>query len=682
MNFSAADLIATVVLLIPLLVAARYRRSSIRHPESHRIIAAAVAVLAVSALLRTYHVLGLFARIDFLSNPIFFRLVFWLGVVTGTSLIAIALYRRYIDIGLNPQQRQSQRRLEFMRKTEQLASVETRLPVLLRTTLNHVAHFFPIRFGAVFLYTDRSRGPSLVSVTDSSTFSREKVSDISFADAPDHGRLCTAPAAGRALIENMPTEIPFPDSVLPVMLGRHVIAVFLFWQKPGRPISTQDWYDLRLALQAVTQQVPRQHPGRSEVLHRRQPDQVPALEPHLEPSQSFAGNVPKIAAWLQSVLPADFISFTVAYDGKSIHRFSIGRDGKGLTEKQADAFTHREFFDCVLKSEQPIVINDLSAKTTLPLDNLLRRSGMNSLLAAAVTSRESAGAVVVAARSFARFTPEDVEMARRMLPHLKGVIIDEFRRYEAAAKQRFLDRLREFLVACNDPLDLSDLFNQAAALLMREARTSMVRISTYESGGSLLQSRALALLRPIEGVTPANGKMILSLMPRHQTVRDTRQSVLINSDQIEHKMTLTERRQLCSARTSSALLVPITIDNKAVGVISLAEMRRRTRFQYSPADAGLAGAVAGALSLAIQLLLARDRARSVSLGRDATDSISTPHPELRGKIRSSLSSILGSVEMIRFREPHPGDNVARFLNIIDRSAQRLCGLFQEETPTG
>ncbi|MEW5993536.1 MAG: GAF domain-containing protein, partial [Candidatus Zixiibacteriota bacterium] len=191
-----------------------------------------------------------------------------------------------------------------------------------------------------------------------------------------------------------------------------------------------------------------------------------------------------------------------------------------------------------------------------------------------------------------------------------------------------------------------------------------------------------ATLRPVQGITPADGTMILSMMPLHCKVRDNNGPVLVNPEEIECKMLLSERRQLCSAHMNSALLVPLTIGEEVMAVISLAELRHWSRSRYTPADLAFVSTVAAALSLAMQAVLS-GRSRGV-LPTGTEDRFADTSPSdmsMRGRVRSSLSSILGSVELIRHRQPVSDRDLDRYLTIIDRSAQRICDLVREKPGT-
>jgi hypothetical protein len=84
------------------------------------------------------------------------------------------------------------------------------------------------------------------------------------------------------------------------------------------------------------------------------------------------------------------------------------------------------------------------------------------------------------------------------------------------------------------------------------------------------------------------------------------------------------------------------------------------------------------LSLAIQLALGKKMKAPSRLEEGSIRPATLPDPVLKGRIRSSLSSILGSVEMIKSHNPNTDASLDRYLSIIDRSAQRINDYFAEK----
>ncbi|MFQ6008722.1 MAG: GAF domain-containing protein, partial [Candidatus Zixiibacteriota bacterium] len=168
---------------------------------------------------------------------------------------------------------------------------------------------------------------------------------------------------------------------------------------------------------------------------------------------------------------------------------------------------------------------------------------------------------------------------------------------------------------------------------------------------------------------------------KHEQVRNTGRVILVNQQNINSKITQAEATQIAIPEIKSALLVPIKVDEEVVGVISLAETRSWNRYQYSESDILLASSVASALSLTIQLGIRDQAITRVRRSHRRLFSNQANDSEVRSRIKSSLASILGSVELIKSHQRSPHRDFDKYLSIIDRSAQKISDYFNEEVTT-
>ncbi|MFQ6116475.1 MAG: GAF domain-containing protein, partial [bacterium] len=391
--------------------------------------------------------------------------------------------------------------------------------------------------------------------------------------------------------------------------------------------------------------------------------------------------LPQIAKWLREKIPAELISLAIIYDEKNLQRLTVGLDGTLLAEKGLDLHSNR-FLKYVLERNQPVILKDLRYKTTVPIDKMIYDAGMRSLAAFPLFhGRMPVGCILIASPQANRFTQWEMELMKNCVPSFEYLAALEIQRGRTSVKDRQLKCLVDFLSDCCRTAGLQELFQKAAELLTQELKTSVVRISTYEKGGNFLKSCALSVLRPIEGIAPVDGHMILSLMPNHEQVRDTGQLTLVNQQTTDSRITQAEATQIATPDVKSALLIPVKVDEEVVAVISLAETRSWNRYQYSENDILFTSSVATALSLMIQTAI-RDQANTRVrrpyrrlFSNQANDS------EVRSRIKSSLASILGSVELIKSHQRSPHRDFDKYLSIIDRSAQKISDYFNEEVTT-
>lgn len=681
MELQPIDLVVSLFFLSALILVARSRkRLTSEGTESYRYISSGLVILTLMVVSRLYSTIGAFHTIPLLNDPVFYRLIFWIGIITGLTMLVSGISNRLpLSQTHRKLDRERLRRLDFVKRVEQLVGVERRSPVILSKVLQYMVEHFGLREGAVYIYSRRRQKPVFLSSSGSTRISDtdlEKISfDVNFADDLSN----KDSSGGNGIVTEVPSGITRPDLTLSVVAGGKLSALFLLWLSRKSSLEDDDRMNLKIAADIVGRKVELTKLQLGESFRERQVEWLQSFVAAVDRKKPVKENMSEIARWFTGMIPVELISFTVVYDEKNMQRFSVGEDGTLLSEKRVDVLSHHAFLKHVLDNETLLVVNDTDGKTSVPIDKMILGSGMKSLAAFRLGyGQRPEGAMVVASKEINRFSSREIELIEAAVPLLSHLVSEEVYRYKIGVGERRIDLTNGFLADCGRVSSLQDIFEQAVALLSRELRTSMVRISTYEYDGSFLKSRALASMRPIEGLTPVDGHMILSLMPYHTLVRETGRLMMINQEQTDKKITEAEARQVCRSDLQSALLVPVTIGQETLVVISLTELRRWSRYQYNQSDVLFASSVASGLSLAIQLALDEKTKAPSRLDESSIKPVTFSDPMLKGRIKSSLSSILGSVEMIKSHNPNTDASLERYLSIIDRSAQRINDYFVEK----
>ncbi len=684
MEIPVADLVVAVFFLSALVLVARCRTQlSGESREGYRYISAGLVILTLMAVSSLYSKIGVFCSIPFLSDPVFYRLIFWIGTITGLTMLVSGMSRwLLLSRDYRKFDREKWRRLDFIKRVEQLVGVERRLPVILSKTLQYAAEHFDLRSGAVYIYSQGQQKPVFLCSCGLAPITDQELRTISFDENVADNLPENDSSPMDSIVIGVPASITRPDMTMPVAVNRKISAVFLLWQGEKSVLDVEDRINLKIAAGIISREVELQKRQLDESFRKQQADWLQSLVTAVDHRKPIKESILRISRWLTEVLHTELISFTITYEKKNTQRYSVSEDGALLNEKSVNDPSHRVFLNHVLDSDKLVVVNDVRAKTTVPVEKMILDSGMKSLVAFRLGyGQRTGGAVVIASRQANRFRAREIELINVAVPFLSHLVSEEIYRHHSSIHERRVALANSFLADCGCVVNLQDLFQQAATLLSKELRTSVVRISTYEYDGAFLKSRALVCLRPIEGLTPTDGHMILSLMPYHTLVRETGRLMMINQEHTDKKMAEAEAGQVFSADLKSALLIPITVGRQVLAVVSLAEMRRWTRYQYSPADVLFAGSVASGLSLAIQLALGKRSKTRPRLERNIAGSTVLHDPMLKSRIKSSLSSIMGSVEMIKSHKPDTITGLDRYLSIIDRSAQKINGfIFEEISP--
>jgi transcriptional regulator with GAF, ATPase, and Fis domain len=681
MELQTTELILPLFFLCALMLVARFKRQlSSESREGYRSISGGLVILTLMILSNVYRRMGIFDTLPFVSEPLFYQLIFWIGIITGVTFLISGMahwlplshsYRRFDSTPVG--------RLEFIKRVVQLVGVERRLPVILSQTLQYMVEHFGFLKGAVYVYAQKRKTLIFISSAGTGRIAETDIKRIIFENDCDQKLVKNDPSCTASIIREVPPSIPSPGLALPLVVTGKLSGLFLLWRDQKVVGNRSNNVDLKLAVDIIARKVELDKLRLAEEFRNRQQAWLQSFSEVVDSQQCIKDKLPQIAKWLKEKIPAELISMTIIYDGKNLQRLTVGPDSTLLAEKGLDLPSDR-FLEYLLKRNQPLVLKDVRYKTSVPIDKMIYNAGMRSLAAFPLAhGGMSAGSILIASPQANRFRGWEIELMKNAIPSFENLAALEIYRARVSMRERRLERLVDFLSDCSRTAGLQELFQKAAELLSRELKTSVVRISTYENGGAFLKSRALSVLRPIEGITPADGHMILSLMPNHEQVRDTGRLMMMTQQEPDNKIPEAEAKQIAATDLKSALLIPVKVDEEVVAVISLAETRSWNRYQYSEIDILFAGSIATALSLNLQTAI-RDRANTrVRPSHRRLFAKQVNDSEVRSRIKSSLAGILGSVELIKSRQMSPDQDLERYLSIIDRSAQKISEYFVNET---
>lgn len=230
--------------------------------------------------------------------------------------------------------------------------------------------------------------------------------------------------------------------------------------------------------------------------------------------------------------------------------------------------------------------------------------------------------------------------------------------------QRRQQLVRAFLRDAYSQLSSQEILEDLVRVASIGVENDVVRVSTFDRQRRFLNSRALAFKTSGERIPPERASLILDLLPVHKMLLDGRRIIVQSTQQGELAMSREEMSHMFGEPVSSAALVPIAHEGDVVGVISVGRSESSPVSVFDEFDTSYLEMIAATASLAI---------RQASLDRNVRRSRLNPppKPEMRSQIKSSLSGIVGSVEMIRSRGNGQDDVTNKYLEIIDRSARRL-----------
>lgn len=679
---TAIDIFQPLFFVGALVLLAQMRPQLTTHDVlSYRQLVSGVTIFAIISVFNLFEQTGMLAKIPFLSDPMFYRVIGWVAVIAGVVLVAggmatwLPLAKRHRDYSES-----RLARLDLIRKIERLMAVEHRSDVVLSTSLQYAVEAYDCSAGAIFRAAENNGGMSIVAVHEREGSAQSALDALRFRK---EGWPSFVRSGYRDLsqIMSMPDNVmTYPDIVIPMMVNQQLTHLMAYWSGNQTEPDGEDEQNLHLVAEILARKLDSVRMNSESQRLQSQ------LTIHRNAVQATVKNdlATCLPAWLKGMNGvAETNRVTVLLIDRSqgeAHRFSIGVRGQVLVEKRIKV----PFEDQILPS--------LSDRTPL-LDERVRElpQGFKQLIAVSERERSSVVhimpldsrfvAVVSLLMSDSSKWRDSIETIQIMIEALLPTLV-----HFAAHQHRETMMAREksvqsMLNKCLEATDPEAICKAVADYLCSELNIDAVRISTV-SEDDFMQTRALATSTNISAVVPGVGTQILSLMPNHAHVLETGKMLLIDQRKPSSAAPLPELHQMLDEQLTTAVIMPIRWEGATRGVITA--MLRDSSDKLSPLTPDVrmrlenAAAVVGLgmadLSPALQ---------KVTVQADSTvviERVAVADGDLRSRVRSSLSGIMASVEMLKNNPTIEPEQRNRYLAIIDHSADKLSKYLQQEEP--
>lgn len=635
----------------------------------YRSISSGLVILALTVLFRINFSAGMFDSLPFVNDPMVFKLLSWIGIISGVILLSSGI-SSWLPLSRQHRLLDSRRlrRMELVRQVAQLLRVESRTTELLSRTLGHMVENYDLAGGVVVARS--STGPRVISVMtgseEMSSIRRLKTADLEpgFFAALQKNNLTIDSFLkdSGSLSVSMPKSISMPQLIQPVMVHGEPVAAFLLWPSEGQSVDDEEGANFKIVAEMVAQKITVNYDNRineqDDELKRQRDDLQKAVLVH----DSLKESMVAIAESLCRSFSASFVSLALPISESRVERFSVGDNSTLLHEVGVPS---RPLVKQVLDNGRTIVLSTLRAGELTTADSALG-TGLNSALIFPLIIGGRVEAVLTIADVLSEsFGSKEVTRMIELAAIISGKL-------SASRAQRQLEAIydrdrdvTDLLMNLRGAVDIENISLMTAQILFRNLKSSMVRISFYEENGSFLTSNALCRRQTDKHVTPPKGHMILSLMPRHRQVRDDKETVLIDQGQPHRITDEIEISQAFMTGVRQAVLVPVLSGKNVKGVIGVAA----SGDSDSLTEEQIAWVEQVAMIMSSALVNLEQRVSQEIPAAMYSKNV-TGEPELRGRVRSAITGILGTVELIKARGK-PDESLNRQLELIDKSARGL-----------
>jgi GAF domain-containing protein len=667
--FPVSDWTISLFFLLALILVAKFKKQiGSVDPSSYRDISWGVSILALVSLLRLYRGIGVLNDVPFISHAAFYDLICWIGMISGVTLI-IGGVSSWLPVARARRQTAESKisRLEFVQAVEQHVAVEGRLYPILSAALRNMIGHFHFSDGAVFTCSPRRSYLQVVSTT----MENEALNAVNIAGGGDA-------ETDWSKLSGLPRNLGKPHTVLPVIHAGRAAALFVLWADGKTVCDDADTQSLKIAAGIIARKISADHLNVKNRFLNRCDEFATRLEKNVSLTGDLKHDFRQLADTLISEIPFDTISLT--YRTRATDRFgriTIGQNGSLLVEKDVTWQGSDSLVGKTFVSGEPTLIHDAHS-ASLDMPDMHPATNIGSCLSVPMTDSGAVTAVLIlTARKTGQFSVRNTYMLSRVAPVVSRIVQGEHNFFESASREKRIVRLNRFVDSLSRLSSTSEVFENAVRLLASEIPASLVRLSTVEDGGSFLKSEALKTQRPLDGIIPADGRLILSIMPYHRLAIGSGRPVLVTQDNPDTHMSDAEASQALTGQLSSALIIPVVAGKQVPAVISLAEMRSGKRFSFDHPEVLFAEMVGKCLGLALQRMTVHRAVDMAERRRQGRTIDPFQGVETMNRVKSPLTSLLGSVEILRNRQGQTDKSLDRYLDIIDRSAHKL-GRFLEE----
>lgn len=288
-----------------------------------------------------------------------------------------------------------------------------------------------------------------------------------------------------------------------------------------------------------------------------------------------------------------------------------------------------------------------------------RRLGMRSRMIAPISDGERViGSITLGHRQFARYSETEVEL----VAILAAFLTPWMRQIDSARKVNRTDRALTFL----RKLETSVFASMDEKSIVQDASTMVdatgLRVYRLNDDDQSLVEVASSGRLP-NGENPR--EIPLTQLPWHRWALDSKRTLSVDQGDPESVMSGEEAAIAMDRRMKTGCLVPIIANGKPLGVIDVVEQRHPDR-----------NTLDGGSKLILETLASMLAQRWVE-SESSNATIKDSHQiceRLKGwsrQVVNPLTSIIGSVELIRYKAESLDADAIKYLGTIERSATRI-----------
>lgn len=288
-----------------------------------------------------------------------------------------------------------------------------------------------------------------------------------------------------------------------------------------------------------------------------------------------------------------------------------------------------------------------------------RRLGMRSRLIAPICDGDRVvGSITLAHRRFARYSEDDIDLVATISAFLTPWMHQVIASQRVERNERMMEYIRRLEGDTTASVDEAELVRDAS----RAVDATGLRVYRVDQTSQFLREVAVSERLPNDD---SSRQLPLSQLPWHRWALDSRRTLAVDQGDPEAVMNREEADMAMDRQMKTGCLVPIVSNGQPLGVIDVVERRHPDRTSLDTSSKLIIEKLADILARRWQ------NSHTEGNGHDDAKAICERLKGWSRQVVNPLTSIIGSVELIRHKQPELGAEMIKYLGTIERSATRI-----------
>lgn len=418
---------------------------------------------------------------------------------------------------------------------------------------------------------------------------------------------------------------------------------------------------------------------------KRRRDYISAIENMLQINQeanSLEEAFAKTTMEFKRIIDFDHVSLVLSpAPGQDMKRISMGSSGGLLVDRRTDVFT-AGMTEKVMRSKEVWIDRDIDLSEASSEDPLVKACGIRSRIILPLQSGELTwGAFSLGHKKPNFYSAHDAKWLGLLAQGLSHLLLEQNLKEKFQREVSLGKSLREFEEKLVEEEDLKALFQDATTSLSKDLPKSFARVTLLSKERNQLINCSAHQIRSRGIDLKKEERFPLNDLPWHRLTLEAKRPMLVNQDDPEGLMSKREARLIMDEKINSAFLVPLILNERAVGILAVGEMRSWDRQPFTDEEKAFIKRKANQLSLALkksilhrsnELLKERLKKSDIPKGfvGNQIDS-NLDLSDLSYQINNPLTSIRGSAELLMLKEPNLSPESLRYIVNIEKGVDRI-----------